>query len=135
MSVDTDLARDPPGPAEVSGPTEQRVVEALGEVLDPCSCMTDSPISVVELGLVETVSVSDRTAEITLVPTTPMCLYMTQIIDDAEAAVGSLNEIDTVEIEQDVTTMWRPERMAPHLRERHQQSQQGEAQTVFGASE
>lgn len=135
MSVDADLARDPPGPADVSGPTEQRVIEALGEVLDPCSCMTDSPISIVELGLVEAVSVTDHTAEITLVPTTPMCLYMTQIIDDATTAVRSLDKINTVQIDQDVTTMWRPERMAPDLRERYQQSQRRETQTVFGASE
>jgi metal-sulfur cluster biosynthetic enzyme len=135
MSVDAELTRDPPGPAEVSGPDERRVIEALGDVLDPCSCMTDSPVSIVELGLVEDVTVTEGVAELTLVPTTPMCLYMTQIIDDADAAVGSLDGIDAVRIEQDVTTMWRPSRMAPSLRERHRQSQQGEADTVFGGAE
>ena len=93
-----------------------QVLARLDRVLDPCSCMTDTPMSIVELGLVESIEVDDDagdgvSVDVELVPTSPMCLYMTQIIDEAEAEIGTLDAVDAVRVTQTLETLWRPERM------------------------
>ncbi|TYL37331.1 amidohydrolase [Natronococcus pandeyae] len=93
------------------------IVQRLDDVLDPCSCMTDNPVSIVELGLVEEIERDDETVRIELLPTTPMCMYMTQIIDEAEAEVVKIDGIEDVDVSQNVEDMWRPERMSDELRQ------------------
>ena len=93
----------------------QRILAQLGKVLDPCSCMTDTPVSIVELGLIEEIEVDGSSVEVELVPTTPMCLYMAQIVDEAEAEVMKLDEIEAVRVTQNVEELWLPERMNDEL--------------------
>lgn len=96
---------------------DQRVVNQLDEVLDPCSCMTDNPVSIVDLGLVNEIEWQDGSVDIELLPTTPMCMYMTQIMDEAEEEVLKLDDVEEVEITQNVEDIWRPERMDDELLE------------------
>jgi metal-sulfur cluster biosynthetic enzyme len=98
--------------------TQDHVVQQLEEVLDPCSCNTASPVSIVELGLVEEIQVEDRSVSIRLLPTSPMCLYMGQIMRDAEREVQKIDAIDDVDIEIINATekMWRPERLSDDLK-------------------
>lgn len=96
---------------------ETEVVERLDDVLDPCSCMTDNPVSIVELGLVNEIERENGAVSIELLPTTPMCMYMTQIIDEAEAEVSKINGVDTVDVSQNVEELWQPERMDKGLQQ------------------
>jgi len=96
---------------------EAEVVERLDDVLDPCSCMTDNPVSIVELGLLNDIERENGSVSIELLPTTPMCMYMTQIIDEAEAEVSKIDGIEDVEVHQNVEDIWRPERMDDDLRQ------------------
>ena len=101
--------------------TETHVVEQLDNVLDPCSCMTDQPVSIVNLGLVNEVTIEGTPVHVELLPTTPMCMYMTQIIDEAAAEVRKLDGVADVEIEENIEDMWRPERMSDDLQEAREQ--------------
>lgn len=94
---------------------EDEVIERLDDVLDPCSCMTDDPVSIVELGLVNQIEREGDTVDIELLPTTPMCMYMTQIIDEAGAEVSKIDGIEDVNVHQNVEDLWRPERMDDEL--------------------
>ena len=114
-------------PAELT----QQVVTRLENVLDPCSCMTETPRNIVELGLLEDVAVEGTTVEVELVPTSPMCLYMAQIIDEATAEIGTLDGVETVRVTQNVETLWRPERMADEL----QASRDERSRTIEGPSD
>ena len=96
---------------------EEEVVERLDDVLDPCSCMTDNPVSIVELGLVNEIERENGSVSIELLPTTPMCMYLTQIIDEAEAEVSKIDDVNTVDVSQNVEEMWRPERMDEELQQ------------------
>jgi ATP-binding protein involved in chromosome partitioning len=96
---------------------EEEIVERLDDVLDPCSCMTDNPVSIVELGLVNDIERENGSVSIELLPTTPMCMYMAQIIDEAEAEVSKIDDIDSVDVSQNVEDMWRPERMDDELQQ------------------
>ncbi|WP_276258939.1 metal-sulfur cluster assembly factor [Haloglomus litoreum] len=99
--------------------TQDRVVQRLDNVLDPCSCNTASPVSIVELGLVEEVSVDDESVSVRLLPTSPMCLYMGQIMKDAEREILEIECVQDVELEMINSTekMWRPERLSDELKE------------------
>jgi metal-sulfur cluster biosynthetic enzyme len=44
-------------------------------------------------------------------------MYMTQIIDEAEAEVSKIDGIDSVDVSQNVEDMWRPERMDDELQQ------------------
>ena len=91
------------------------VYDRLDRVLDPCSCLTERPLSIVELGLVESVEVDDGSVAVELVPTSPVCLYMAQIVEEVEAEVNRLDGVDEVVVEQLIDVLWRPERMDPDL--------------------
>lgn len=93
----------------------EAVYHRLERVLDPCSCLTDRPVSIVELGLIERVDVDGSSVNIELVPTSPVCLYMAQIIEEVEAEVGALDDIDDVSVTQTTDILWRPERMDEEL--------------------
>ena len=88
-----------------------QVYDRLHQVLDPCSCLTERPLSIVELGLVENVEIHDGFVAVELVPTSPVCLYMAQIIEEVKAEVSRLEGVDEVRVEQSLDILWRPERM------------------------
>lgn len=92
-----------------------QVYNRLDQVLDPCSCLTEHPLSIVELGLVEHIEVDGRSVSVELVPTSPVCLYMAQIIEEVTAEVSGLDGVDEVAVELSIDILWRPERMNPDL--------------------
>ena len=88
-----------------------QVISRLERVLDPCSCLTEQPMNIVELGLVEEVAIEGTVVRVELVPTTPLCLYMAQIIDEAETEICTLDWVTAVHIAQNVEILWRPDRI------------------------
>lgn len=97
--------------------TERRVVDALTDVLDPCSCFTDEPVDIVDLGLVEDVRVEDGTAEVELLLTSPGCTYLPYIERDVEETVQRVEGVHAVEVIQITDQIWTRERMADDVRE------------------
>lgn len=93
-----------------------KVWDRLTQVLDPCSCFTDNPVNIVELGLVESVTVTGDTANIELLLTSPGCTYLPYIEQDVEERVSNVEGIKTVEIAQITDQIWTRERMADDVR-------------------
>lgn len=100
---------------------ETRVAESLHDVLDPCSCMTENPINIVDLGLVEDVTVEDGVAHVAIMLTSPMCLYTPQIVEEIQRVVGDLEGVTGIEVEQVTDEMWSPDRIADHEREKRRE--------------
>lgn len=115
--------------------TRDAVYSRLDNVLDPCSCTTANPVSIVDLGLVEDVQVEAESVEIRLLPTSPMCLYMGQIMNDAKAEVMEIDGVENVDLEAiDATEkMWRPERLADDLKEARDNQELMEAPATDGS--
>ena len=101
--------------------TREKVLNVLQEVLDPCSCHSDAPINIIELGLVETIKITNREIYIELLPTTPMCMYMGNIIHDVKIRVSKIPNVENVAVEQTIG-IWTPDRMDPELREQRQKN-------------
>lgn len=98
-------------------PTPEREIrDRLKEVLDPCSCFTDRPVDIIDLGLVEDVSVADGTARIELLLTSPGCTYLPYIERDVQERVGDIPQIDAVEVVMLTDQLWTPERMDNSVR-------------------
>jgi len=91
----------------------------LREVLDPCSCMSDHPIDIVDLGLVDDISVDEETGEarIDILLTSQRCMYVIDIVDEIRDRVESIPEIESADVHQ-VTSgkVWTAERMSDEQR-------------------
>lgn len=89
--------------------TEQRVYEALREVIDP-----ELGINVVDLGLIYGVEVRDGEVQITMTLTTPGCPMHASFKDDIEVTLWRvLPGLRNVSIELVWQPPWTPEMLTP----------------------
>ena len=123
MSAHTDpYARTEPAThvtpeTEFDDERKNRVKAKLEEVLDPCSCMSEHPINIVDLGLVESIAVDGREAEITLLLTSQRCTYFLDIDDEVCERVEAIPGIDRCEVHQDTSEkIWTNDRMSDEQR-------------------
>lgn len=103
------------GPA-VSGGLEGAVRARLEEVIDPCSCFTEEPVNIVDLGLVESVSVDGGTVRVELLLTSQGCTYSPYIRRDIEQRVGALDGVEGVEVSEVTDRIWTRDRMDREVR-------------------
>lgn len=90
---------------------EGRVREQLDGVLDPCSTFTEKPQSIVDLGLVDGVSIDDGDVTVDLLPTNQLCMYIPHMTEDIETRVRELPDVDSVTVEIVADKVWTQERM------------------------
>ena len=100
---------------EVS-PDREAVIRALDECYDPCC--RDRRISVVDMGLIESVEIMDREVRIEMVLTTGWCPFASRLLETVEEEVGKLPAVDAVEVEVVWDPAWTPERMSGSAREK-----------------
>lgn len=97
--------------------TEDEVRERLTNVLDPCSCFTDRPINIVDLGLVEDVTVTGDEVVVEILPTSVLCLYVPNISSDIKQEVGSVDGIEEVQVKTASDKVWTSDRIAAQERQ------------------
>ena len=91
--------------------TEKAVRNALKTVKDP-----ELNLDLVVLGLVYDIEVEGSSAKATISLTTPMCPAAGQILDDAKAAIASVEGVDDAQVELTFDPPWTPERISPLIR-------------------
>lgn len=94
-----------------SRPLEERIRERLDEVLDPCSTFTERPQSIVDLGLVDGISIDERDVTVELLPTNQLCMYIPHMSEEIENRLRELPAIDSVTVETVADTVWTQDRM------------------------
>ncbi|HEY0453757.1 metal-sulfur cluster assembly factor [Actinophytocola sp.] len=92
----------------------QRFLTALSDVYDPC-CQ-EKGISVVDMGLVHTVSVTDRHARVELLLTSGWCPFAVQVITDVRDRMEQLPDIDSAEVQVVWDTVWTTDRLSDSAR-------------------
>jgi metal-sulfur cluster biosynthetic enzyme len=90
---------------------EKAVKKALRAVKDP-----ELNLDVVVLGLVYDIDIQDGSVHVLMSLTSPMCPAAMQMVEDAKAAVESLDGVEQAEIELTFEPQWSPERMDPLIR-------------------
>ena len=91
--------------------TEKAVRNALKTVKDP-----ELNLDLVVLGLVYDIEVEGVSAKATISLTTPMCPAAGQILDDARAAIASVEGVEDAHVELTFDPPWTPERISPLIR-------------------
>lgn len=91
--------------------TKKAVRDALKTVKDP-----ELNLDLVVLGLVYDIEVEGDAARATISLTTPMCPAAGQILDEAKAAVASVDGVEDAEVELTFDPPWTPDRISPLIR-------------------
>ncbi|MGB3634392.1 MAG: iron-sulfur cluster assembly protein [Rubrobacteraceae bacterium] len=103
-------------PARGASPGRADIFRALERCYDPC-CQ-EREISVVGMGLIESVEVRDRRVRIEMTLTSGWCPFASRLIEMIQEEVGTLSEVDDVEVEVVWDPAWTPERMSADAREK-----------------
>jgi len=105
---------------EFDSDLKNAVKAQLQEVLDPCSCITDNPIDLVDLGIIDDITVDEETGEarVDILLTSQRCMYVIDITDEIRERVESIPEIESADVHQ-VTSgkVWTAERMSDEQRQ------------------
>jgi len=100
---------------EVSS-SREAVIRALDNCYDPC-CQ-ERRISVVDMGLIESIRIEDRRVSVEMVLTTGWCPFASRLLEMVEEEVGNLSGVDEVDVEVVWDPTWTPERMSEGAREK-----------------
>jgi metal-sulfur cluster biosynthetic enzyme len=87
--------------------TEEQVREALRLVEDP-----EIGLSIMELGLIYATEIVDREVTVTMTLTSPYCPAGPLITSQVESVVGSLPDVDKVDVDITFSPPWDPKTMA-----------------------
>ena len=95
-------------------PTEAEVFRALRQCFDPCC--REKGISVVDMGLIESVAVSGGDVRIDMVLTSGWCPFAMHLLTDMEQQVAALDGVEKVDVNIVWGPAWTPERLSPDAR-------------------
>ena len=99
-----------------ASPSREAVIGALDNCYDPCC--RDRRISVVDMGLIESIEIEDRKVEIEMVLTTGWCPFASRLLEMVTEEVGALSAVDNVDVDVIWDPTWTPERMSESAREK-----------------
>ena len=91
--------------------TEKDIRKALRKVKDP-----ELNLDIVVLGLIYDLDIADTHVNAKISLTSPFCPAANQIIDDAKAAIESVEGIESANVELTFDPPWTPERIDPLIR-------------------
>jgi metal-sulfur cluster biosynthetic enzyme len=100
-------------------PAEAAVWAAIAEVVDPCSRLYGTDLSLVDLGMVERVSVDGAGAvHLELLLDDPLCMYTFVLQKELRERIASLDGVSSVDIVVLPDFSWSRERVNPAARAR-----------------
>jgi metal-sulfur cluster biosynthetic enzyme len=101
-------------PAPPPAPGADAVTAALREVYDPCC--RDKGISVVDMGLVQSVDVAGGRAAVKLVLTSGWCPFAANLLTTISDRVEQLPGVDAADVEIVWDEAWSTDRLSPDAR-------------------
>jgi metal-sulfur cluster biosynthetic enzyme len=94
----------------------QAILAALSTVYDPCC--REKGISVVDMGLIESVAVDAGNARVELVLTSGWCPFAVDLLDAVRARIASLDGMEGVEVDIRWDRPWGAHRLSAEARRR-----------------
>jgi metal-sulfur cluster biosynthetic enzyme len=102
--------------------TGEQVMEALHQIIDPCSRNAGAPGSIVEMGLVRELRIDDRAdgahVHLGITVTEPTCIMYHSFVRDAHQLVMALDGVVAVEFDLPVYKSWTEHDMSDSLKAR-----------------
>jgi metal-sulfur cluster biosynthetic enzyme len=96
--------------------SREEVMGALERCYDPCC--REREISVVDMGLIESVEITSRRVDVKMVLTTGWCPFAARLLEMIQTEVGGLEGVDEVAVEVVWNPTWTPQRMSEGAREK-----------------
>jgi metal-sulfur cluster biosynthetic enzyme len=93
-----------------------RIRDALASVRDPCHALSDHPLGILDLGLVNEVSRRGDVIEVRMTLTEPTCVFAHQIVADIEDLAPTLDGVARIEVVFEHLPIWEPSRMTERAR-------------------
>jgi metal-sulfur cluster biosynthetic enzyme len=93
-----------------SAPAPEWAVRALSGVYDPCC--REKGISVVDMGLLRSVTMTDGRARVELLLTSGWCPFASRVLTDVEEAIAAQPGIDSCEVEIVWDEAWTTDRLS-----------------------
>lgn len=90
-------------------------MDALSKVYDPCC--EERGISIVDMGLINSVVIDAAAASIELVLTSGWCPFSVRMLTQAREAVAAVPGLEDVDVDVTWDTTWDPSRMDPAARQ------------------
>jgi metal-sulfur cluster biosynthetic enzyme len=85
---------------------------ALGKVCDPCSIAANSPLSIIDMGLVRDWSVDEeRNLRVRMCLTSPSCTMSPYMVRAAEQLLSAIPGLSSARVEIDPEIFWTPDDM------------------------
>ena len=97
-------------------PDRQALLEALGDVYDPCCA--DRGISIVDMGVVDDVHVEGGSVRVDLLPTTGWCPFIVTMSEAIPRRLRRLDGVHTVDVNVVWDPMWTPDRLSRSAQEK-----------------
>lgn len=91
---------------------------AIAGVVDPCSRLHGTDLSLLDLGMVERVRVDGGAVHVELLLDDPLCLYTFVIQHELRERISALDGVTGVEISVLPDFSWSRERVSPAARQR-----------------
>ncbi len=100
--------------------SEAAVRGAIAAVVDPCSRIQGTDLSLLDLGMVERidVDVDDGSVHVALLLDDPLCVYTFSLQKELRERIGALPGVTAVEISVVPEFTWSKERVTPQARAR-----------------
>lgn len=97
-------------------PSETEVFAALRRCYDPCC--REKGISVVDMGLIDSIHVAGSNVRIDMILTSGWCPFAMHLLTDVERAVTELAGVEHVDVNIVWEPTWTPERLSPDARKK-----------------
>jgi len=89
----------------------EQIREALNAVYDPCCA--ERGISVVDMGLLRSIDMTDGRARIQLLLTSGWCPFASRVLDEVKHAAEAVPGVDAADVEIVWDEAWTTDRLSP----------------------
>jgi metal-sulfur cluster biosynthetic enzyme len=93
---------------------DEVVLDALRDVYDPCCA--EKGVSVVDMGLIRSATVTGGAARVELILTTGWCPFAARVLEDVRARVGALPGVADAEVTVSWDEAWTTDRLSDSAR-------------------
>jgi len=93
-------------------PSKSAIRDKLDNVIDPCSEANGSNLSIVEMGLVDEIRLDGDEVTVDMLLTSPHCMMLPAFVDGVNEVVGSLDGVESVEVNFDDGLEWTDDRIS-----------------------
>lgn len=97
---------------------ESELMERIRTIPDPCSLATGVPLSIGEMGLLQSLECSAGRVTVRLQLTSPMCMMAAYFMREIDQRLLSHSEVQSVHVEFDHALEWKPEHISAEGRQR-----------------